>query len=124
VATEREKEKKAKMVKATRVRLWKSTKNKSSCERRYRMSSIRREWAEIGKTHSSKWKQIEKQLLNKGSTTRRCKALNLKYELLKLEKAIQQQGEEKKAPVRNQQERVQQPKYGLAVKSAGLSEQH
>ena len=42
-------------------------------------------------------KQIEKQLLNKGFKNEVLqKMLNLKYEMLKLEKAVQQQGEEKK----------------------------
>ncbi len=42
-------------------------------------------------------KQIEKQLLNKGFNNETLqKMLNLQYELLKLEKATQQQGEEKK----------------------------
>ncbi len=42
-------------------------------------------------------KQIEKQLLNKGFNNETLqKILNLKYELLKLDKAVQQQGEEKK----------------------------
>ncbi len=42
-------------------------------------------------------KQLEKQLLNKGFNNENLqKVLNIKYELLKLEKAIQQQGEDKK----------------------------
>lgn len=42
-------------------------------------------------------KQIEKQLLNKGFNNETLqRMLNLKYEMLKLDKAIQQQGEEKK----------------------------
>jgi hypothetical protein len=41
-------------------------------------------------------KQIEKQLLNKGLRTKRFKILNVKQELLKLNTAIQQQGEENK----------------------------
>ncbi|WP_264520007.1 DUF4175 family protein [Flavobacterium sp. N1994] len=42
-------------------------------------------------------KQIEKQLLNKGFNNETLqKILNVKYELLKLEKAVQQQGEDKK----------------------------
>ena len=42
-------------------------------------------------------KQIEKQLINKGFNNEVLqRTMNLKYELLKLEKAIQQQGEEKK----------------------------
>jgi DNA repair exonuclease SbcCD ATPase subunit len=42
-------------------------------------------------------KQIEKQLLNKGFNNETLqKILNVKYELLKLEKALQQQGEDKK----------------------------
>lgn len=44
-----------------------------------------------------KMKEIEKQLLNKGFNNETLqKVLNLKYELLKLEKAIQQQGDDKK----------------------------
>ena len=44
-----------------------------------------------------KMKDIEKQLINKGFKNETLqKVLNLKYELLKLEKAIQQQGEDKK----------------------------
>ncbi|MGV9002566.1 hypothetical protein [Flavobacterium sp.] len=44
-----------------------------------------------------KMKDIEKQLLNKGFKNETLeKMLNLKYELLKLDKAIQQQGEDKK----------------------------
>ncbi len=50
-----------------------------------------------GQNALDQMKQIEKQLLNKGFNNETMqKALNLKYELLKLEKAIQQQGEEKK----------------------------
>ncbi len=50
-----------------------------------------------GQNALEQMKQIEKQLLNKGFNNETMqKALNLKYELLKLEKAIQQQGEEKK----------------------------
>ena len=42
-------------------------------------------------------KQIEKQLLNKGFNNETLqRMLNLKYEMLKLEKAMQLQGEEKK----------------------------
>ena len=42
-------------------------------------------------------KDIEKQLINKGFKNETLqKMLNLKHELLKLEKAIQQQGEDKK----------------------------
>jgi hypothetical protein len=50
-----------------------------------------------GQNALDQMKQIEKQLLNKGFNNETLqKALNLKYELLKLEKAIQQQGEDKK----------------------------
>jgi hypothetical protein len=50
-----------------------------------------------GQNAIDQMKQIEKQLLNKGFNNEVLqKAMNLKYELLKLEKAIQQQGEEKK----------------------------
>ncbi len=50
-----------------------------------------------GQNAIEQMKQIEKQLLNKGFNSEVLqKSLNLKYELLKLEKAVQQQGEEKK----------------------------
>ena len=50
-----------------------------------------------GKSAVEQMKQIEKQLLNKGFNNETLqKILNLQYELLKLEKATQQQGEEKK----------------------------
>ncbi|MBY0487174.1 MAG: hypothetical protein K2P85_08340 [Flavobacteriaceae bacterium] len=50
-----------------------------------------------GQNALDQMKQIEKQLLNKGFNNEVLqKMLNLKYELLKLDKAIQQQGEEKK----------------------------
>ena len=50
-----------------------------------------------GQNAIDQMKQIEKQLLNKGFNNEALqKILNVKYELLKLEKAIQQQGEDKK----------------------------
>ena len=50
-----------------------------------------------GQNALDQMKQIEKQLLNKGFNNEVLqKMMNLKYELLKLDKAIQQQGEEKK----------------------------
>ncbi len=50
-----------------------------------------------GQSALEQMKQIEKQLLNKGFNNETLqKILNIKYELLKLEKAVQQQGEEKK----------------------------
>jgi hypothetical protein len=50
-----------------------------------------------GQNAIDQMKQIEKQLLNKGFNNDVLqKMLNLKYELIKLDKAIQQQGEEKK----------------------------
>lgn len=50
-----------------------------------------------GQNALNQMKQIEKQLLNKGFNNEVLqKMLNLKYEMLKLEKAVQQQGEEKK----------------------------
>lgn len=50
-----------------------------------------------GQNSLEQMKQIEKQLLNKGFNNETLqKMLNLQYELLKLEKAAQQQGEEKK----------------------------
>lgn len=51
----------------------------------------------LGQSALDQMKQIEKQLLNKGFNNEVLqKMLNLKYELLKLDKAVQQQGEEKK----------------------------
>lgn len=50
-----------------------------------------------GQNALDQMKQIEKQLLNKGFNNETLqKILNIKYELLKLDKAVQQQGEEKK----------------------------
>ena len=50
-----------------------------------------------GQNAMDQMKQIEKQLLNKGFNNETLqKILNVKYELLKLEKAVQQQGEDKK----------------------------
>ncbi len=50
-----------------------------------------------GQNALDQMKQIEKQLLNKGFNNETLqKVLNLKYEMLKLEKAIQQQGQDKK----------------------------
>ena len=50
-----------------------------------------------GQNAINQMKQIEKQLLNKGFNNEALqKVLNLKYELLKLQQAVQQQGEEKK----------------------------
>ncbi len=50
-----------------------------------------------GQAALDQMKQIEKQLLNKGFNNDVLqRMLNLKYELLKLDKAVQQQGEEKK----------------------------
>ncbi|WP_374552162.1 hypothetical protein [Flavobacterium sp.] len=50
-----------------------------------------------GQNALDQMKQIEKQLLNKGFNNETLqKVLNLKYELLKLEKAVQQQGQDKK----------------------------
>jgi hypothetical protein len=50
-----------------------------------------------GQNALDQMKQIEKQLLNKGFNNETMqKILNVKYELLKLQKAIQQQGEDKK----------------------------
>ncbi len=50
-----------------------------------------------GQSALEQMKQIEKQLINKGFNNETLqKILNIKYELLKLEKAVQQQGEEKK----------------------------
>ena len=50
-----------------------------------------------GQNALEQMKQIEKQLLNKGFNNETLqKILNVKYELLKLDKALQQQGEDKK----------------------------
>jgi len=50
-----------------------------------------------GQNAIEQMKQIEKQLLNKGFNNETLqRTMNLKYELLKLEKAVQQQGEEKR----------------------------
>jgi hypothetical protein len=50
-----------------------------------------------GQSQLDQMKQLEKQLLNKGFNNETLqRMLNLKYELLKLDKALQQQGEEKK----------------------------
>ena len=50
-----------------------------------------------GQNAIDKMKDIEKQLLNEGFKNQTLeKVLNLNYELLKLDKAIQQQGEEEK----------------------------
>jgi hypothetical protein len=50
-----------------------------------------------GKNVLDQMKEIEKQIINKGFNNESLqRMLNLKYELLKLDKAIQQQGEEKK----------------------------
>ena len=50
-----------------------------------------------GQNALEQMKQIEKQLLNKGFNNDVLqKILNVKYEMLKLEKAVQLQGEEKK----------------------------
>lgn len=50
-----------------------------------------------GQNALNQMKELEKQLLNKGFNNETLqKALNLKYELLKLQKAVQQQGEDKK----------------------------
>jgi len=50
-----------------------------------------------GQNAMDQMKQIEKQLLNKGFNNETLqKILNVKYELLKLDKALQQQGEDKK----------------------------
>jgi hypothetical protein len=50
-----------------------------------------------GKNALDQMKEIEKQIINKGFNNQTMqRMLNLKYELLKLDKAIQQQGEEKK----------------------------
>ncbi|WP_320814233.1 hypothetical protein [Flavobacterium sp.] len=51
----------------------------------------------VGQSALDKMKEIEKQLINKGFKNETLqKMLNLKHELLKLEKAIQQQGEDTK----------------------------
>lgn len=65
-----------------------------------------------GQSAIEQMKQLEKQLLNKGFNNENMqRALKLQYELLKLEKAIQQQGEEKKRQSQtNQKEFTNQAK--------------
>ena len=65
-----------------------------------------------GQNAMEQMKQIEKQLLNKGFNNETLqKMLNLQYELLKLEKAAQQQGEEKKRQSQtNQKQFINQSK--------------
>ena len=59
-------------------------------------------------------KQIEKQLLNKGFNNETLqKALNLKYELLKLDKAVQLQGEEKKRQAETNKKEFTNPTNAL-----------
>ena len=71
-------------------------------EQRQLREALQRELQRQGMTGSGQqaldqMKQLEKQLLNKGFNNETLqRVLNLKYELMKLDKALQQQGEEKK----------------------------
>lgn len=59
-------------------------------------------------------KQIEKQLLNKGFNKESLqRILNLKYELLKLDKALQQQGDEKKRQSQSNKKDFNNPSNAL-----------
>lgn len=67
-----------------------------------------------GQAAINQMKDIEKQLLNKGFNNEVLqKALNLKYELLKLEKAVQQQGEEKKRQSESNRKEFTNPSNAL-----------
>ncbi len=70
-----------------------------------------------GQNALDQMKQIEKQLLNKGFNNEVLqKAMNLKYELLKLEKAILQQGEEKKRQSETNKKEFTNPTNALPEK--------
>ncbi|SCY85969.1 hypothetical protein [Flavobacterium caeni] len=67
-----------------------------------------------GQNALDQMKQIEKQLLNKGFNNETLqKALNLKYELLKLDKAVQLQGEEKKRQAETNKKEFNNPANAL-----------
>jgi len=67
-----------------------------------------------GQNALDQMKQIEKQLLNKGFNNETLqKSLNLKYELLKLDKAIQLQGEEKKRQAETNKKEFTNPTNAL-----------
>lgn len=60
-------------------------------------NELKRKGSGVGQNALEQMKQIEKQLLNKGFTNEVLqRVLNLKYELLKLQKAMQEQGEDSK----------------------------
>ena len=68
----------------------------------------------FGQNALDQMKQLEKQLLNKGFNNETLqKALNLKYELLKLEKALQQQGEDKKRQSETNKKEFSNPSSAL-----------
>ncbi len=67
-----------------------------------------------GQNALDQMKQIEKQLLNKGFNNETLqKALNLKYELLKLDKAVQLQGKEKKRQAETNKKEFNNPVNAL-----------
>ena len=67
-----------------------------------------------GQNAIDKMKDIEKQLLNQGFKNETLeKVLNLNYELLKLDKAIQQQGEEEKRQAETNKKQIDGLKRSL-----------
>lgn len=70
-----------------------------------------------GQNALDQMRQIEKQLLNKGFNNETLqKALNLKYELLKLDKAVQLQGEEQKRQAETNKKEFNNPANALPAK--------
>ena len=70
-----------------------------------------------GQNALDQMKQIEKQLLNKGFNNDVLqKMLNLKYELLKLDKALQQQGEEQKRQSQTNKKEYSNPTNALPIR--------
>ena len=70
-----------------------------------------------GQNALDQMKQIEKQLLNKGFNNDVLqKMLNLKYELLKLDKAVQQQGEEQKRQSETNKKEYSNPTNALPIR--------
>ncbi len=70
-----------------------------------------------GQNALDQMKQIEKQLLNKGFNNDVLqKMLNLKYELLKLDKALQQQGEEQKRQSETNKKEYSNPTNALPIR--------
>ncbi len=70
-----------------------------------------------GQNALDQMKQIEKQLLNKGFNNDVLqKMLNLKYELLKLDKAVQQQGEEQKRQSETNKKEYANPTNALPIR--------